>query len=115
MAQPLIELDVSSVHEGLLGPEAVIRVSRRESHGHDDPDLAYRSWQMSLVFHCRSWQLEPLAVAFFSGARGQGLEIGSRTNLSSEGVPQDLLAVLSPSVRKTLLRAACRRDSVMHR
>lgn len=112
---PVVELDVSSIRQGLLGPEAVIRLSGRALRGHETLEVAYRSWRMTLVFHCGSGQLEPLAVSFFAGPRGQGTEVGWRTNLSTEGIPESLLDVLSPLVRSSLLRAACHRGSVMHR
>lgn len=114
-AHPLVELDVSSIHRGLLGPEAVIRVTRRASQAHGELDVAYRSWRMHVLFQCTARQVEPLAVSFFSGARGQGQEVGVRTNLGGDGIPDDLLAALSPAVPGSMLRAACARDSVHHR
>lgn len=60
-AHPRVELDVSSIHQGLLGPEAVIRISRHGLQRHD------------------------------------------------------LLAVLSPPVLRSLLRAACARSFVRRR
>lgn len=114
-AAPVVELDVSSIHQGLLGPEAVIRVSRRTMHEHDAVEVAYRSWRMNLVFHCGPGELEPIAVSFFAGPRGEGTELAWSSNLSTPGIPDSLLDVLSPPVRSSLLRAACRRGSVMHR
>lgn len=114
-AHPRVELDVSSVQEGLLGPEATLRVSRRALQRHEGLDLAYRSLRMHVLFHCGDKRMEPLAVSFFSGARGQGAELGARTNLSSQGIPEGLLTALSPAVLRSLFKAACARDVVRQR
>lgn len=114
-AYPRVELDVSSVHEGLLGPEATLRVSRRALRKHEGLDLAYRSLKMHVLFHCIDRRVEPLVVSFFSGARGQGAEIEVRTNLSSQGIPEDLLAPVPPAVLRSLFKAACTRDVVRQR
>jgi hypothetical protein len=111
-AHPRVELDVASVQEGLLGPEATVRISRRALQQHEGLDLAYRSMKMHILFHCGARRLEPLAVSFFSGARGQGAEIAARTNLSSRGIPDEVLAPLSPAVLRSLFKAACARDVV---
>jgi hypothetical protein len=103
---PLVEVDLASLHQGPLGTEATLRVTRAAPVRRDS-DLHYRSFVAVVRFRCADRLLEPIAVSYHAGPRGSGAELAAESDLTGDGISPGLLEPLASGTRGSLLKAAC--------
>lgn len=101
-----VEVDLSSLRQGLLGPELKLRVTPHEQQG-DQAAADYLSFVTWVRLDCDGGTIAPLTVSFYASARGGGREVARESDLTAGGIRAAVLKSLPGKLEQMLLKAAC--------
>ena len=105
-AQPLVEVDLDSVHARDQVGEAIIRLTYDAIHQHAS-GFGFRSFVASAQFDCQRRSISLISAAYFTLPRGGGTRVGADSSGHEAGMPESLVRSIPTPALQALLKATC--------